>query len=54
MTNSTGVNLIGTIINDKGYTPPREEMADVVRRWSPSAKLGRYLAEKISGSELLR
>ena len=27
MTSSTGVNLIGTILNDKGYTPPREEIA---------------------------
>ena len=54
MTGSTGVNLIGTIINDKNYTPPGDEIAVVVRRWSPSAKFGRYLADKISGAELLR
>ena len=54
MMRSTAVNLIGTVINEMNYTPPGEEIAALMRRWSPNAKLGHYLSENISGSELLR
>jgi Mrp family chromosome partitioning ATPase len=54
MMSSTGVNLIGTVINEMNYTPPGEEMAVLAERWSPSARIGQYLSLKISGSELLR
>ena len=54
LTGSTGVNLIGTVVNEVNYTPPGEEIAAAIRRWWPSERVGRYLSDKISGSELLR
>jgi len=54
MTASTGVNLMGTILNEKSYMPPGDEIAALVRQWCPSAKLGHYLSDKVAGSELLR
>jgi Mrp family chromosome partitioning ATPase len=53
MTASTGVNLMGNILNEKSYTPPGEEIAAYIRRWCPSTKLGHYLSDKLEGSELL-
>lgn len=54
LTGSTGVNLIGTVVNEMNYTPPSEEIAAAVRRWWPSERVGQYLSDKISGFELLR
>lgn len=54
LASSTGVNLIGSVINEMNYTPPGEEIAATVRRWLPNAKIGQYLSDRISGYELLR
>lgn len=54
MMSSTGINMIGTVLNERDYDPPGDEASALVRRWCPSRRLGHYLGHKIAASELLR
>jgi Mrp family chromosome partitioning ATPase len=49
------INLIGTVLNDRDYTPPADEMAAFARRiLRPTGRFGRWAANSIASSDLLR
>ena len=49
------INLIGTVLNDRDYTPPADEMAALARRiLRPTGRFGRWAADSIASSDILR
>jgi hypothetical protein len=49
------INVIGTVLNDRHYTAPADEIAAFVRRvLRPTGRFGRWAAESIASSDILR
>jgi hypothetical protein len=49
------INVIGTVLNDRDYTPPADEIAAFVRRvLRPTGRFGRWAADSIASSDILR